>query len=201
VRGIAAYFEQAARLEAASVPAFRRLVRELSAHRAPAALVARARRAAEDERRHARAMTRLARRYGSSTARTRVPRRMGAVRDLEQIAIENMREGCVRETFGAAVAGFQAARAGDETVRAAMQTIAIEEARHAELSWDVQRWIGSRLDAAARSRVADARREAVAELERELRVEVPGQASVTLGMPTAHQSAHVVAKLKRDLWS
>ncbi len=82
-----------AHLEAASVPAFRRLSRELARLGAPATLVARARRAARDETRHARVMTVLARRRGASVPRIGV--RRTPKRDVETIAIDNAVEGCV----------------------------------------------------------------------------------------------------------
>src|SRR5580700_10937595 len=52
------FLAHCAYLEAESVHAFRRLARELAAHAAPARLVARAERAAQEEVRHARAMSR-----------------------------------------------------------------------------------------------------------------------------------------------
>ena len=58
----------AADLEAASVPAFVQLARELIAHDAPAALVHAALAAADDEVRHAAAMTALARAHGAEPA-------------------------------------------------------------------------------------------------------------------------------------
>src|SRR5260221_408672 len=57
---IAAWFAEAAWLEAASIGAFRRLARELRAHGAPAHLIASANVCARDEIRHARMMARLA---------------------------------------------------------------------------------------------------------------------------------------------
>src|SRR5262249_46481286 len=59
-----AWLARAAHLEAASVPAFAQLERELEAHRAPESLIAGARRALLDEVRHARIMNDLARAVG-----------------------------------------------------------------------------------------------------------------------------------------
>jgi hypothetical protein len=66
---LGAYLASMAHLEAASIEAFERLARELETHRAPASLVAAARRAARDETRHARAATRLARRAHATPPR------------------------------------------------------------------------------------------------------------------------------------
>src|SRR6185503_12478530 len=108
-----------------------------------------ARRAAGDEVRHHRAMTALARRFGAEPPA--VPRAFpDEVRSLEAVAVENAAEGCMRETIGALVAREQAGRAGDPVVRAAMRGIAADEARHAELAFQVDGWARGKLGAAAR---------------------------------------------------
>jgi hypothetical protein len=143
------HFAGMAALEAASVVAFRRLSGELSRNRAPRALVRGCLRAARDEIRHARNTSALARRYGA------VP--LGG--DIEPEAPRSLEalEGCVRETFGALVAHWQAHEAGDPVVRAVMKRIARDETRHAALSWAIDAWARSRLDRAARDRVTAAR--------------------------------------------
>src|SRR5204862_5506263 len=67
-----AYFEEMSRLEAASVPAFRVLARELRAHGAPRSILRAARRAARDEVRHTRMGTVLAERFGGRYVRPRI---------------------------------------------------------------------------------------------------------------------------------
>jgi len=126
-------------LEAASVDAFEGMTRELVAHGAPARLRAGARRAARDEVRHARVTRNLAERAGGTVSPVRL--QASRVRSLEEMAIENAVEGCVRETFSAAVAMIQAERATDMKVRHAMKRIARDETRHAELSWAVAQWL------------------------------------------------------------
>lgn len=128
-----------AELEAASVPAFERLARELAHWNAPAELVRRARLAMGDEIRHARVMTALAREYGYEPRAIEVPEL--PIRDLDAIAHENAIEGCVREAYGALVATYQAERARPE-LREAFRAIAVDERRHVELAEDVHAWIG-----------------------------------------------------------
>lgn len=82
-------------------------------------------------------------------------------RSLERFATENAREGCVRESFAALLAGVQAERAGDPALRVLFATVARDEARHAALAWEVDAWARARLDPAARERVAAAQREAL----------------------------------------
>jgi len=60
-----------------------------------------------------------------------------ARRTLFEVALENAVEGCVRETYGAAVGAWQARRAPDDRVRRAFAPVVADEARHADLAWDV----------------------------------------------------------------
>lgn len=156
------YLAEMAWLEAASVHAFQQLRDELRAHRAPRKLVRAAERAAKDEVRHARMCRALAGRYSGSPSHPRVAPR--AIRPLEAIALENAAEGCVRETFGALVATFQADTARDPVIRAAMKHIARDETRHAALAWQVDRWVQRRLTPKARVRVVETRRRASCDL-------------------------------------
>ncbi len=171
-----------AELEAASVPAFERLSRELAAHGAPAALVRRARAAMRDEVRHARAMTRLAARYRSTPRAIDVPDL--PIRTLDAIARENVIEGCVREAYGALVATYQAETAAPE-LRAAFRAIAADERRHAALAEDVDAWILRRLDGAARAEVEDARAAAETQLVASL---ASSPACTLLGIPGGAQA-------------
>jgi len=191
---------RAAYLEAASVHAFRILERELAFHGGPERLVRAARAAGRDEVRHTLMMAALARRFGATAVLPRyVPPEQA--RPLEDIAIENATEGCVRETYGALVAGWQASAARDRTVRPVMARIARDEARHAELSWRVARWVDRQLDPGRRDRARAATRTAVAELARELRREPHGDLVRELGVPRAPEAARLHAELERALWS
>jgi hypothetical protein len=190
------YLAQAAYLEAASIDAFLRLAGELALHGAPRRLIARALRAADDERRHARVMTRLARLDAVPIVEIEaVP-----PRTLEEVARENAVEGCVNETFGAALATFQAQAAGDQRLRTAMKRIALDETGHAELAFAVARWAEPRLDRAARARVRESRREAAARLGRVVDVKAPPWAA-RAGLMPRPMAREVVARMTRDLWS
>ncbi len=186
-------------LEAASVHAFEHLALELEAHGAPTRLSRAARRAARDEVRHARVIAALAEHEGGVVPEVREQWR--EVRSLEDMALENAVEGCVRETFGAAIATIQAARAGDAKVRRAMNGIARDETRHAELSWAVARWLSPKLDVAARHRVHEAQDQAIAALARDAAHEPDPSLTEKLGVPSAPQALAVLADLKAALWS
>jgi hypothetical protein len=186
-------------LEAASVHAFEHLAFELEAHGAPTRLSRAARRAARDEVRHARVVAALAENEGGVVPEVREEWR--EVRSLEDMALENTIEGCVRETFGAAIAMIQAARARDAHVRRAMKSIARDETRHAELSWAVARWLMPKLDVASRHRVHEAQEKAIAALVHDAAQEPDQSLTEKLGVPSAPQALAVLADLKAALWS
>lgn len=180
------WLARTARLEAAAVAAFVLLARELDALGAPPALIARLKHAARDEIQHAEHMTTLARARGAQPAPAVVVPHAG--RSLIEIALENAVEGCVRECWGALCASFQATTAQAPDVRAVFARIAREEAEHAQLSRDIAAWLDTRLDAAERARVAAAREQAIADLRRELDVELPPSWCSELGLPTREQA-------------
>ncbi|MEA2751530.1 MAG: hypothetical protein QOI41_5673 [Myxococcales bacterium] len=199
VAPLGSFFAHLAELEAASVDAFEILGGELAAHRAPPALVDRVHRAAADERRHARVTNALAKRHGGSAAVPVVLRE--ATRDLEAMAIENATEGCVRETFGALAAMYQAEHAEDREIGDVMRRIAGDEIRHAALAWELASWFSSKLDAGARERVAQARAEAVAVLTKETSHELHADVVRFAGIPRASEAGRLVGGLRAAMWS
>ena len=156
-----------ATLEAESIPAFRRLSRELAALGAPRKLRRQAARSRRDEQRHARTMTSLARRHGAIPASIVVPEKPLPLRTLEEVALENAREGCVRESLGAWNAWQHAQHARDVELRTTMRRIAMDEARHASLAWEIHRWAMKRLGTAERKRINQAMAEAWTEIQRD----------------------------------
>jgi hypothetical protein len=136
---VGAHLARAAELEAESIPAFRRLADALVAHGAPEELVYAARAAMTDEGRHWKQTRDLARHRGGRPIRPRVQVSPFAL--LEEVAIDNAVEGCVRETYGALVAAHQAEEARDPGVRRLMAGIATDEAAHAALAWRIDAWV------------------------------------------------------------
>jgi hypothetical protein len=186
---VAAWLAEIAELEGAAVEAFDVMRVELAAHGAPRRLRVEAGRARRDEIRHASVMARLARRHGGRPRGASTPR--VAIRPLEAIALENATEGCVRETWGALFAAFQAERASDPALRRAFARIAGDEARHAALSWRLHRWALGRLGRDARARVEAARADATAKLRAEIAVEPPLALAAIAGVPRAHEAARL----------
>jgi rubrerythrin len=197
------YLAASAHLEAASITAFENLATELTRLEAPSNLVRRCRRAASDERRHARAMRSLATRFGSRVLELAQPQPQPQPQpqDAESIARDNAIEGCVRETFGAVVGLYQAEHALDPEIREALGPIARDEMRHAELAWRIAAWAEARLEPEARARIAAARRDAIAALRLELQIEPEPQLRDRLGLPASAAALGMFAALERTLWA
>ncbi len=198
--GVGTYFARAAHLEAASVLAFESLSRELASLGAPPRILRAVERAREDEVRHAETATKIARRFGATPPPVRAKR--PKARRALAVAIENAREGCVRETLGAAIALFRAERASDPEIAKAMKRIAEDELRHARLSWEISEWLDGTLSARGRAAV---RRAAARELEA-LRGEVlraaPDPEIVRVaGAPDAAELSRLFARIEREVWA
>lgn len=196
---LARYFAEICHLEGAAVVAFVLLERELREHRAPEELVARAARAARDEVRHAAATGQLARRFGGELSPVSV--KLHATRSLFHVALENAVEGCVRETYGALAAHWQARVASDEAARRAWSDIAREETEHAELSRDIDAWLQPQLSAEQRAQIARARRDAMTTLRRELSRPVDADVARVAGVPTPAQAHALLDGLEQTAWA
>lgn len=171
---VARHFVEMAWLELASVDAFERLADELTHHEAPRDLVRRARRAADDERSHARKTAEIARAFGADLpekAFSLPPGPRGPARPLVAIGLENASEGCVAETFAALVVERQAERFALDThtmsvdeVRATLRSIARDELSHAALAYAVDDWVRTKLEPREQAMLDRARRREVERL-------------------------------------
>jgi hypothetical protein len=193
------HLARVAELEAASVVAFVALRAELRAHGAPPRLLRRLAVAASDEVRHARSMTALACRFGAAPGPRRV--RVAAVRPLEAIALDNLAEGCINETWGALVGAHQARRARDAGARQAYAAVSRDELRHAALSWDLHDWLQCRLSPGARRRLRAAAQAQIAKLEASLGSTSSPTLQRELGLPSASVERVLFESLRRGPWS
>jgi hypothetical protein len=186
-------FAQMAELELASIAAFTALERQLAAHGAPEPLLQRCRAARGDEIVHARLVARLARRFGARPKAVRVAAQ--GLPSLSQLALDNAREGCVRELYGAAVATWQSAHAHDPQIREVFTGIARDEAEHAALALDLADWLEPRLSAAERAEVEAERQHARVQLQAELLVPADAETQSVAGLPSAAQAAALLTAL------
>ena len=183
---VAAWLAEAAHLEAAAVVAFEQLTAELEVHRAPARLVAAARRGRRDEVAHAQAFDRLARARGvTPTAAAAAP--VGP-RTLEALALDNATEGCVGETYGALALGWMARTAPSAELRALARRVARDEGRHAAFSWRLDAWLRARLGPAASHRLDEARDQRRSALAAALARTTPPELVRALGLPTSSEA-------------
>lgn len=188
-----------AELHEASVQAFRILASELEAHSAPAALVRASKRAGRDEERHALMASSLARRHGAESGKPEFGR--PSLRAIEEVAIENAVEGCIRETFLALVSNRQAEKANDGTIRAAMKTIARDESEHAALAWTLAGWLEPMVQGEGRSRYGKAARAAIQDLRTEAYAPYPEPLRRVVGLPSVRDALALIDSLDRTMWA
>lgn len=195
---VADYLARTAHLEAASVFAFDNLAEDLANLGAPIALVEECALAARQERTHARVMGRLARARGARPPSVDVMVR-GRM-SLRELALENVVEGVVRESYGALQASFSERRAADPEVRAAMAAIAVDEAAHAWLAQQIAEWVEPLLSHAERAEVARAKARAIDALRDELEEEPALGLRNELGVPSRAQALRLFGALAQRVW-
>lgn len=188
-----AFFAELAFLEDAAVTAFEYLVEELKAYSAPAPLIALATQAIGEEQEHVELMTALAQRYGATPQRaTAAPFQL---RPIAEIAIENAREGCVRESFGSLLGFWQSIASEDPAVRGIMDRIAYEESHHGALSWAIDEWLKPQLSGTDLDRYQQAHAQAIEEIQREIQNEPSEAMRRYAGFPTAAQAQDLFSQL------
>jgi len=194
---LGSYLASMAHLEAASVPAFAQLAGELRRFAAPPALARGALRSRADETRHARLIAHLARCRGGHPTRPQL--RPTPPRRFTDVVEDNAIEGCIRETYGAMLAHLQARRAADPELRRAFAHIAVDETRHAALSWAIHRWAERRLQPRERRRLARRRRAAAERLRVDLTRAFDPSVHRAAGLPTPDEGRALFDRLHRGL--
>lgn len=141
---LANYWTEIGRFEHASVASFARFCLQLMHLGAPPELLAENQQAMADEIEHARLAFGLATRYANSPVgpgrldvETSLTRALSPYAIVEGLVVE----ACVGETLAAIEAQEAAAQAQDPVVAAALDQIARDELRHAQLGWRSLRWI------------------------------------------------------------
>jgi len=137
-----AHWAQEASAECASVPAFLALARDLARVSAPTNLVQAALRAAREEAKHTRLCTELANKYADAPIAAMTPPVPKVVDSdlhslLERLVLEAFWDGCVAEGSAAATARRATAATKQKSARKALNVIARDEQRHANLARDI----------------------------------------------------------------
>jgi hypothetical protein len=120
-----------------------------------------------------------------------------------EIALENAREGCVRETWGAVYAVVQSMSARDDQIRCTMLNIATDELHHAALSWDLDGWLSALLGPEQRESVRAERARAIStlELEFEAAAAVRPEWHALPGLPSSAVGRSLLASLRANVWA
>ena len=177
---VGSWCARAAHNETVSVASFAKLHRSLSQLGAPQSLLTKCLSAASDEIRHARQMVQLAKQHQAPLPALQFgdsqPCRV-------ELAIDNVVEGCVKETFAALIALHQAKHAQNNEIRQAMKTIAQDELQHAQLAMDIHEWLLAQLTETEKAQVAEAKLQALTELEASWKNRFPNDIDSDLGRP------------------
>jgi hypothetical protein len=138
----ARHYREAALLEHASIAAFARFTLQLLELGAPADLCSAAQEAMRDETLHAQLCFTLASRYAGQPLAPGPLSMSGVLAPaaLDDVARLCLLEGCVGETLAAIEAAEALAGATDPEVRRALERIAHDERRHAELAFRFVAW-------------------------------------------------------------
>src|SRR5262249_16118338 len=122
-------------------------------------------------------------------------------RTLYAVARENMVEGCVRETFGALIAAWQASHAADPEIAQALDEIARDELRHAPLSWQIASWSATQVDDEERVAITKARDEAITTLFAETEIVHHPEIVTKGGLPSGTIQKRMLREMCATLWA
>ena len=156
------YFARVSNAEASSIAAFLQLRKELKFHNAPQGLLDRCFLAAKQEVDHARVMIKLAELHQGKLA----PFIFGKFepRTLLELTLDNAVEGCIFETFSALKLLQQAKKSDHPVLTQTLKQIALDEISHAELAWDIHKYLMTKLSKEERQIVRTAQKNAVSTL-------------------------------------
>ena len=154
---VAAFWEEAALAEHASVASFSRATLELMAIGAPAELVQGTTQGALDEVDHAARCFRIARAYGSQkTTPGPLPLTVRRPASISDVAHNTFVEGCVVETIAALEAVVAVSSITNGVLKRELQAISDDEVRHAELAWSTLSWLLTQSQDDLKSRILEA---------------------------------------------
>lgn len=190
-------FAKHAAYETASVIAFNHLYEELKKHKAPEKLLKRIRKAANDECFHASQVAMLARRYGEEPLAIKI--NPAPIRDLLTIAIDNMREGYIGESWGALIGLYQAEHAQDPVIATTMKRVAIDEIDHASLSWEIHDWIYPQLDVETHHLLNLAKIQSIQKIKNGVCKNLNPYQTTLAGMPEPHMMSHLISQFEKTL--
>lgn len=195
---IARYLANMATMETAAITAFEYLVRELTAYGAPESLIAHAKQAVSEEKRHAEMAGLLAKAHGAKASPVQVEDFM--LRSLYEIALENAVQGCVNETFAAACGLWQSEHATMPAFKQVIAHITDEEMGHAALSWDIHEWLMPQLTDSQQLRINKAQAEAIEAIVTDFKQKGDPAQQAAFGLPDETGANAIFAQLQSSVW-
>jgi hypothetical protein len=193
LRWEAGWATQAWALEVASVSAFTLLENELRFHQAPPALIDRAKQAATEEHNHAILMNKVMSDLGGKEIEISIPEQQN--RTLFEIACDNVVHGCIGESWAALMLFWSAERSSRPEFQAIFKEIAQDEAGHAAFSWELHRWLMTRISETERVEIHALLEQHFKKLHQEL---MSQQGSITLGLPSSMLSKLLLNELQQE---
>lgn len=183
--------------EYASVATFSKLSLQLMALGAPPNLLSACHQAALDEIEHARCCYSLASVYGAQALGPSSFTALNGVQlekvSLEQLALESLQDGCLMEGYFAAYLDAASREALDPELKASLLRMSQDEARHAQLAWDILSWCLN----SQNSNVASAIRKALANLPKNLQIEH----YETIAVATDNEHGFLPKRTQEELYS
>ena len=193
------YFAHMAAMESAAMTAFDYLAQELEFYAAPHHLIQMAHEAINEEAEHAALARLLTEAYDGANYKIEI--KPFQLRSFFEIALENAVEGCVNETFAAALGYWQQEHAVLETFKQVIAHITEEESKHAALSWEIHEWAFPQLSINEQQQIRQAQLNAIERLEQTFMVEEESSLRQALGMPDRDQVQALLKQLRTELWN
>lgn len=190
------WFVQATQAEMASVGAFLLLRAELRSHNAPEELLQRCLLAAKEEVEHAHLLGQVCQEMGWEIPAPQIGSlEEQSQRSLFALAVENMVEGCVNESYSALQAFHQGMVLENPKLRDIFRQIAKDETEHAQLARDIHSWLETKLTEEEKSKVQEARIKAEKDLlSYHLQAE-KNPVLEKLGLPNPHAAGKLAEEL------
>ena len=168
--GWGGYFARAAQEEMTAVVAFQEFLTHLQQSNAPQELQERCAQIVQEEHRHTLMMAALAKRCGEDSVLVDIPQQKQV--STFALAQHNAIAGCIEETWAAVLAHYQAQNA--PRFQPMFQTIAKDEAGHAQFSWDAHKWLLSQLSTSEQEQI-------IQQMRARLKTPLPYQLNPELG--------------------
>ena len=193
---IGAWFARAHHAEKGSVFAFEQLRRDLIKLEAPSTLIAKIEDAIREEAEHTSMMKDFAI-ANKGKIMDLIFDGFLDTRSVWDIAVENLLEGCINESYAALQAFYQSRHAESEQIQGLFATIARDECKHAEIAREVHHFLLPLLSNSQQRELKDLGQKKWKDLQKSLYVQKHIPELDILGVPTPQIGAAMAKELER----